>query len=416
MRKIAAILLTLILLVVQAGWAEVTDPEDSAFLDKLEYDSILYFAGEAYTNTGLIKDSSRPGAPASVASVGFGLAALCIGESRGWIDRQQAIERIVKTLRFFRDKVPTAHGFYYHFMDPATGKRVWDSEVSSIDTALFIAGALFAGEYFNDTGIGAIARELYERVDWQWMMNGREIMCMGWKPESGFLWYYWDQYSEAMIMYALAIGSPTHPIPKEAWQAWKRPVDSYKDFELVYSYTGSLFTYQYSHAFIDFRRLYEGHINYYTNSLNATLANRAFCIDNAEKYRSYGDSGWGLTACIGPNGYRSYGALPGEAFHDGTIAPSGVAGSMVFDGDSALYALKEMYMNYGDFIYGKYGFKDAYNLDKNWWAEEWLGIDVGISLLMVENYRTGLVWDKFMKLEPVKKWQELCGITSEIIG
>lgn len=383
-------------------------PSDDAFLDRLEYDSILYFAYEANPKNGLIKDSSRPGAPSSVAVVGFGLVAMCIGNSRGWIDRDKAYERVVITLRTFKNDVPHEHGFFYHFLDMRTASRTWSSELSSIDTALFLAGALFAGEYFKGTEVETLARELYERVDWPWMMNGKSIMCMGWKPESGFLWYYWDSYNEAMILYALAIGSPTHPIARDAWFAWERRVDSYKDYKLVYCSTGSLFTYQYSHAWIDFRNLYDGEINYFDNSVIGTKANRQFCIDNAATYKSYGENSWGLTACLGPDGYRGYGAKPGEGLNDGTISPCGMAGSIVFDSEASINGLKYLYATHKSFLYGKYGFKDAFNLDKGWWAEEYLGIDVGITLLMIENYRSGLVWDKFMKIDAVKKWVDLC--------
>ncbi len=382
--------------------------QDEEFLDKLQYDSILYFADEANPANGLVKDSSRPGAPCSVAAVGFSLTAMCIGEARGWIDRDKAYERVIRTLKAFRDEVPDEHGFFYHFLDMRTGSRTWSSELSSVDTALFLAGALFAGEYFKGTEAEKIARELYERVDWPWMMNDKSIMCMGWKPESGFLWYYWDSYNEAMILYALAIGSPTHPIPREAWFAWKRPVDWYKEYELVYCSTGSLFTYQYSHAWIDFRDLYDGDINYFENSVSATKANREFCIDSASEYKTYGENSWGITASLGPDGYRGYGAKPGEGFNDGTIAPCGMAGSMVFDPHASLSGLKYLYDNHRSFLYGRYGFKDAFNLDKNWWAEEHLAIDVGITLVMIENFRSGLVWEKFMKLEAIQRWIGIC--------
>lgn len=406
--KISAIILIISLGALVCSGAVAEYPGDEAFLDKLEYDSLRYFAGEANPANGLIKDSSRPGAPASIATVGFGLAALCIGESRGWIDKKQAYDRVLKTLITFRDKVPNEHGFFYHFLDMRTGTRAWNSEASSIDTALFLAGALFAGEYFKGTEVEKIANELYERVDWPWMMNGKKLLCMGWKPEEGFLWYYWDSYSEAMILYALAIGSPTHSIAKDAWLEWKRPVDLYKDYSLIYCYTGSLFTYQYSHAWIDFRNLYEDNINYYDNSVNAAKANRQFCIDNADKYKTYGDDSWGLTASLGPEGYKGYGAKPGEAFNDGTIAPSGMAGSIVFNREESLRGLRYIYDKHKRFLYGKYGFKDAFNLDKEWWAEEYLGIDVGITVLMIENYRSCLVWDKFMQIKPIKRWIENC--------
>lgn len=389
---------------------------DGTFLDKLEYDSLLYFAGEANPLNGLIKDSSRPGAPCSVAAVGFGLTALCIGDSRGWISREQAYERVLNTLRTFRDKIHNEHGFFYHFLDMRTGSRAWNSEVSSIDTALFLAGALFAGEYFKGTEVEVLARDIYDRVDWPWMMNGRKIICMGWTPERGFLPYYWDSYNEAMILYALAIGSTAHPIDAAAWNEWTRPKDIYGGYELIYCCTGSIFTYQYSHAWIDFRNLTENEtgINYYANSVNGVKANRQFCIDNADKYKTYGENSWGLTACIGPGGYKGYGAKPGEALNDGTIAPCGMAGSIVFDWQNSSSGLKYLYDNYRSFLYGKYGFKDAFNVDKRWWAEEYLAIDVGITVIMLENYKTGLVWSKFMQSEPIKRWVGLCFKVSKI--
>lgn len=383
--------------------------EDEKFLNKLERDSFHYFIRERNPRNGLIKDSSRLGSPCSIAAVGFGLTALCIGESRGWISRRKAYTRILQILLTFKYKVQHERGFFYHFLDMRTGKRAWNSEASSMDTALFLAGALFAGEYFKGTEVEKIAWELYRRVDWPWMMNGKMVMCMGWKPEKGFLGYYWDRYSEAMILYGLAIGSPTHPIDRDCWFEWKRPVGLYAGYEVVYSYFGSLFTYQYSHAWIDFRRLSrESDMNYYANSVNATLANRQFCIDKQAEHKTYGEDSWGLTACIGPDGYKGYGAKPGMAINDGTIAPSGMAGSIVFTDKECIKGLRFLYDRHKRFLYGKYGFKDALNMDKNWWAEEYLGIDVGITVLMIENYRTGMVWDTFMRIGPVKSWIKRC--------
>lgn len=397
--------------------AEASSPDDK-FLDRLEYDSILYFLREMNPANGLVKDSSRPGSPCSVAAVGSALTSICVGDSRGWIARDDAYYLVLKILKTFKNAVPAEHGFFYHFLDMRTGSRAWNSEASSIDTALFLAGALFAGEYYKGTEVEKIARELYERVDWPWMLNGKKILCMGWKPEEGFLWYYWDSYSEAMILYALAIGSPTHPIPEESWFEWKRPVDSSEGNKIIYCTTGSIFTYQYSHSWIDFRQLYDTipiptpgvgiGVNYFENSVNAVNANIKFCMENSGSHKAYGEGFWGLSACLGPDGYKGYGAKPGEAFNDGTIPPYGIAGSMPFNPINSINSLKELYSKYGSFLYGKYGFKDAFNLDKNWWAEEYLGIDVGITVAMIENYRSGLVWDKFMKLKPVKDWMAKC--------
>jgi hypothetical protein len=406
--KISAVIFIAAVLILSDTLAHADISSDEQFLNKLEYDSILYFVRESNPTNGLIKDSSRPGSPASVAAAGFGLTAICIGAERGWIAKDDAQFLVLKTLKTFRDTVPNEHGFFYHFLDMRTVARAWSSEVSSIDTALFLAGALFAGEYFKGTEIETIARELYDRVEWPWMLNNKKVLCMGWKPEDGFLWYYWDSYSEAMILYAFAVGSETHPVPKECWFEWKRPVDSYKDHKLIYCTTGSLFTYQYSHAWIDFRTLQEGDINYYTNSVNAVKANREFCIDNSANFKTYGEDSWGLSASLGPDGYKGYGARPGAALNDGTIPPYGMAGSLPFDPVESFNGLKQLYEKYKNFLYGKYGFKDAFNMDKNWWAEEYLGIDVGLTVIMIENYRSGLVWGKFMQAAPIKKWVNEC--------
>ncbi|MFA5499448.1 MAG: glucoamylase family protein [Candidatus Omnitrophota bacterium] len=409
MVKKAALFFVALTLLASSLQAQSADSSDEKFLEKLEYDSILYFVKESNPANGLIKDSSRPGSPASVAAVGFGLTAICIGESRGWIAKDDAYQLVLKIMRTFRDKVPHKNGFFYHFLDMRTGSRTWNSEVSSIDTALFIAGALFAGEYFKGTEVENIANELYERIDWPWMLNGKKVLCMGWTPEQGFLWYYWDTYSEAMILYALAIGSPTHPISADCWFEWKRPVDSYGGYSgIVYCPTGSIFTYQYSHAWVDFRQIFEDGLNYYNNSASAIKANRQFCIDNSSSFKTYSEDSWGLSACLGPDGYKGYGAKPGSGFNDGTIPPYGMAGSLPFDPIASLNGLKNLYANHKKFLYGKYGFKDAFNLDKKWWAEEYLGIDVGITVVMIENYRSGLVWSKFMELPAIKSWISKC--------
>jgi len=383
-------------------------PSDEAFLDKLERDTFSYFWYEANPSNGLIRDSTSPGSPCSIAAVGFGLVSICIAEKRGWIERKNAYNRILTTLKTFYNDLQHEHGFFYHFVDMNTGRRVWNSEISSIDTALFLAGALFCGEYFKGTKIDQLAGQLYERVDWVWMLNGKDTLCMGWKPESGFLPYYWNSYNELIILYALAIGSLTHPIPQSCWKAWARPIGAYDRYALIYSYTGSLHTYQYSHAWIDFRRLWDGDINYWENSIGAVKANRQFCIDNKGNFSTYEEDCWGLTACLGPDGYKAYGAKPGLALHDGTVSPSAAGGSIPFDRENTIRALRFIYDRYGDKLYGKYGFKDAFNLTRNWWAVDYLGIDEGIIILMIENARSGMVWEYFMRNEAIKRWISRC--------
>lgn len=388
---------------------------DEYFILMVEKDTFRYFSGLINRSNGLIPDSSRQESPASIAAQGFGMASLCIGAQRGWITRDAAYRLILTGLKTFRDVLDNEHGFYYHFIDMKTGRRVWDCELSSIDTALFIAGALTAGEYFKGTEIEKIANELYERIDWPWMLNGRKILCMGWKPDKGFLPYYWDSYSELMLLYALAIGSPTHPIPEESWDAWERPVGKYGGKEFIYCQTGSLFVYQFSHAWIDFRGKRDKYADYWENSVRATYANRDYCIDRAGDYADFDENMWGLSACIGPDGYKGYGGGPGNPLCDGTLVPSTVAGSIPFAPKLCISTLRNMYDLHNNKLYGQYGFKDSFNPGIDWWTEECLGIDSGITLLMIENYETGFVWNYFMKHPAVQRWLSLCGF-SETTG
>jgi hypothetical protein len=293
-------------------------------------------------------------------------------------------------------------------LDPKTGRRAWGSEASSIDTALLVAGALFAGEYYKGTPIETLAKKIYRRVNWEWMRNGSDLICMGWKPESGFLPYYWDSYNELMILQALAIGSPSFPVPASAWNQWNRFEDEYRGKKIVYSHSGSLFTYQYAQAFIDFRGLNDAGTNYFENSRLATIANKEFCAEHSDRYRTYGNSAWGLTASLGPFGYKAYGAKPGLALHDGTLAPNASAASIIFTPKESIEALRFFHSRYAAKLYGTYGFKDAFNLDRDWWAQEYLGIDQGVTVMMMENFLSEGVWRHFMKLAPIRKWIELC--------
>ncbi len=384
---------------------------DLELLAKVERSSIQYFTRLSDKNTGLTKDSSRAGSPASVAATGFALAAVAIGQSRGWLDPDQSYRQIEKTLRTLLHKAEHKNGFFYHFLDTRSARRVWKSEASSIDTALLVAGALIAAQYYPGTAVEHMAYKIYERIDWRWMMNGSDFVCMGWKPESGFLPYYWDSYNELMILQALAIGSPTHPIPPKAWERWLRPTDEYNGHRVIYSGSGSLFTYQFAQAFIDFRDLNDNGVNYFENSKEASLANREYSLYHRAQFQSYTENSWGLSASVGPGGYKAYGALPGGGEHDGTIAPYAAVSSIVFTPEESIAAIRHFYETHGKNLYGIFGFKDAFNLDKAWWAEEYLGIDQGISVLMLENYlNDGVIWKKFMQLEAVKQWIEKCAL------
>ena len=377
---------------------------DAALLDELSKRSFLFFWEQAGEDSGLIADRARADGStrfdvASIASTGFGLTALCVADERGWLGEGEALERVRKTLRFVHDDLPHHKGFYYHFVDIDTGERRWESELSSIDTALLLAGVLHARAYFDDEEVDRLATAIYERVDWPWMLNGGETLSHGWRPESGFIEWRWDSYSELFHMYLMAIGSPTHPIPPESWDAIARPEFTYGDFTYVQCH--ALFTHQYPWAWVDVRGLTDGHMNYFENSRKATLAQRQMCIDYAEKFPGWGEDIWGLTSCDGPEGYRGWmGGPPLIDKIDGLITPCASTGSIVFAPQECTAAIRAMYDGYGDEIWSRYGFVDSFYPDpslgppdaKGWVAPDVIGIDVGITVLMLENHRDGAVW------------------------
>lgn len=384
-------------------------------LNTIQERSFQYFLLEPDSRTGLVPDRAsnvRKGnlkAPATIAGTGFALTAYPVGVKRDWMDDATAKERTRTVLDFFLNHAPHERGFFYHYLDPKTGKRVKQSEISPIDTSLLLAGILFAAEYFEDAKITEMAQKIYERVDWNWMLNGGKTLALNWTPEDGFHKLRWDHYDESMIMYLLAIGSPTHPIPPKSWHAIARPVGSYKEYRLIQM--PPLFTHQYSHIWVDFRDQNDGYADYFKNSINATLANRAFAMDQASRYESYGPNSWGLTASNGPFGYRAYGAPPGWAVHDGTIAPTGCGSSIVFTPEKSLTCLRYFYEELGDKIWGRYGFSDAFNLDKKWFDDQVNAIDQGALLLMIENYRSELIWKIMKKNTAIQNAMQAVGFT-----
>jgi hypothetical protein len=371
---------------------------DEALLEKIQKHAFLYFAEERQPETGLVKDHAfnlvdKPSlAQSSIAATGFGLAAYAVGAEHDWIDRQTAKDWTRQTLQFFLNQAQNEHGFFYHFLDPRTGKKTKHTELSPIDTAILLAGILFAAEYYEDPEIRQLADAIYERVDWNWMLNGGKSFALSWSPSEGFSKLRWDHYDESMILYLLALGSPSHPIPADTWKGLSRPVGSYKNYRLIQM--PPLFTHQYSHIWIDFKNKNDGYADYFQNSVNATLANRQFAIDQADRHAAYGANSWGLTASNGPFGYKAYGAPPGWAEHDGTVAPTGCASSIVFTPAESRACIRHLYEHLGEKLWGRYGFSDAFNLEKNWFDDRVIGIDQGPMLLMIENYRTGLVWKK----------------------
>ncbi len=377
---------------------------DDKLLDAVQRAAFGYFWAETNPLNGLIKDfclvrSDDQIPVASSAAVGFGLSGLCVAASRGWIPDAIAQKRILTTLKFYRDDAEQEHGFFYHFLDMETGRRWEESELSSVDTALLLAGMLHAGRQYAGTEIQSLAQEIYERVDWRWMMNGKKTLCMGWTPEDGFLNAHWDGYCELMIIYLLAIGSPTHPIPAGSWYEWARLENMYEGEKFIAC--PPLFTHQYSQLWVDFRGMKDKDADYFENSAAATRANMKWSQKRQDKFRTFKEGFWGLTASDGPAGYMAYGAPYGV--DDGTVAPTAAISSIVFAPKESLAMIRLMLEKMQPEVWGRYGFIDAFNLEKEWFSNKYIGIDQGPIVLMIENYRSGQVWKTFMKVPEIQK-------------
>jgi len=381
--------------------------EDEAFLDDLERRGCLFFLEQAGPTTGQVLDraSARVADPgngkldsrrmASIAATGFGLAALCIADKRGYESHTRILEQVRRTLRFHAEKLPHVHGFFYHFSDIETGARFRDVEISSIDTSILLCGILTARAHFHDDAeIQQLATTIYNRVEWPWLLNipGEQTLCMGWKPESGFLQGRWNHYCELMMIYLLAIGSPTHPIDPSCWDAWSRPKMSYAGFDYI-SAADPLFVHQYSHAFFDFRYQRDSHADYFANSILATRAHQGFCLKLGKPYTP---GYWGISASDSQHGYTAWGGPPGEGQIDGSVVPNATAGSLPFLPAECLRVQRSLRERYGKYAWGRYGFCDAFHPDAQWYDNDVLGIDLGISVLMAENLRTGFLWQTFM--------------------
>lgn len=401
--------------------------EDQQFLEDLEHRSFQYFWEEGDPDTGLVPDRARmDGSPldenhrnvASIAATGFSLTALAIAGDRNWISRNQAQERTRNTLRFFANKAFNQHGWFYHWLDSKTGERRWQSEVSSIDTALLLGGVLTARQYFHDDQeIRKLATKIYERVDFHWMLNGQQLLLShGWRPETGFLKPRWDTYSEDTILYLLAIGSPTHPISPASWYALWRDRYRYEGHAYFTTIGVPLFMHQYAHAWIDYRNWREtrgDRIDYFENSVQATLAHRAFCVNLAHDFPAFGPNVWGITASDSAKGYLAWGGPPRDPQIDGTVVPSAAGGSLMFTPDLSVAALRTMREKYGQKVYGKYGFIDAFNPNTGWVDSDVIGINAGIILLSAENARTGNVWSWFMRNPEIPRAMRLAGLAKQ---
>ena len=408
---------------------------DDQLLEGLQRDTLRYFLDEANPRNGLVPDNTREGSPSSITAVGFALASYAVAAERNIITRSEAIERTLATLRFLWDSpqgdardATGYRGFFYHFLDMETGRRASKSELSTIDTTFLIAGVLTAATFFDQAGsdereIRTLADALYRRVDWQWALNGGMAVAHAWTPERGFLKYRWEGYSEAILLYVLGLGSPTHPLPEASYQAWTKTYRWTKLYGYEFLYAGPLFIHQLSHVWIDFRGIQDDYtrdrgIDYAENSRRATLVQQQYAIRNPRRFKDYSHLCWGITASDGPGpatrridgivrrffDYRARGIPYGP--DDGTVAPWAVVASLPFAPEIVLPTIRHFFEAYPQMI-GKYGLmcsvnrtfrSDSRDTD-GWQSTGYYGLDQGPIVLMIENFRSGLLW-QWMKRCP----------------
>ena len=422
------------------------------FISELEQRTFQYFWDTANPENGLVPDRFPTPSFASIAAVGFGLTAYPIGVERGYITREAARQRVLATLRFFRNAPQNADargatgykGFYYHFLDMKTGERFEGSELSTVDTALFLAGALFCQSYFDgsqpeEVEIRDLAEEIYRRVDWRWAQVRPPSISHGWTPEEGFMEYDWRGYNEAMLVYLLALGSPTYPVSAAAWTEWTSTYDKTwgKHFGQEYLGFAPLFGHQYPHVWLDLRNIQDPYmrgrgLDYFENSRRAVYAQQAYAIANPRNCKGYGTTIWGITASDGPanievegaDGRRRFRAYFARGIGDGglhddcTLAPTAAAASIPFAPELAIPAVLDMNRRYGDYVYSKYGFLDAFNLSFSfdgplnhgrsvpgfgWVDGDYIGIDQGAICAMIENYRSNMIWRVMKRNEVMRR-------------
>ncbi len=421
---------------------------DMATLRRLQRNSFNYFTREVNSANGLVLDKTAPQWPASIAAMGMALTAYLVGSERGFIERGEAVTRTLAMLRFLAhseqsdsQQASGYRGFYYHFLDMDSGRRAWRCELSSIDTALLIAGVLAAGEYFDrddaeDTEIRRLAGLLYERVDWRWMLNGGATICHGWTPEAGFLPYRWQGYDEALILYLLALGSPTFAIDPHCYQAWCSSYAWKKTFEQEFLYAGPLFIHQMSHIWCDFRgirdRFMRDHdCDYFENSRRATLVQQLYAIRNPNEFPHFGAQCWGVTASDGPGnltrkiagvertfyGYIARGVPFG--LDDGTVAPWAVAASLPFAPEIVAPTISHMTALQIHTV-NPYGFKASFNplfqesgaVDGvGWVSPHHFGINEGPTVLMIENHRSQMIWRLMHRCAVLRNGLRAAGFT-----
>ena len=394
---------------------------DEQLLDEIERASFDFFWNEASPTTGQVKDRALANGNdshtmSSIAATGFGLAGLCVGDQHGYGKSPEILDRVRKTLRFIANNLPNEHGFFYHFVHMENGQRWEKCELSSIDSSILLCGVLTTRQYFADQEVKDLATKIYERVDWPWMLNGGKTFSMGWHPESGFLKARWEHFCELMMIYLLAIGSPTHPVDPSSWSAWTRPTIKYQGIEYI-SGDDPIFTHQYSQAWFDFRNKRDAYANYFQNSVKATKAHKLFCLSLRDRFPDYSENLWGISASDFSKGYTAWGgpSAKGGALGpvDGSIVPCATGGSLPFLFDECMRVLRNLRGRYRERVWTKYSFLDAFNPLTNWYDTDVLGIDLGITMLMAENHRTGFVWEQFMKNPEAQKAMQLAGFRPE---
>jgi hypothetical protein len=389
---------------------------DLRLLEELERAATTFFLEAAHPETGLVMDrkladgESDSRTIGSIAATGFGLSVLCLAHERNYAPRPDLKARVLRTLRWLHERQPQEHGFFYHFFHWATGQRIWQCELSSVDSAILFCGALHARAYFSDDPeISRLATALFERADWPWFLNGKQTLSMGWKPESGFLKSHWDHYCELMLINLLGIGSPTHPLSPETWRAWNRPVREYEGERFVWT-PAPLFAHQFSHAWFDFRNRSDAGIDWFQNSAAATRAHLQWSLRQQTRFPRWSRDLWGVTSSDSAHGYVGWGGPPDSGPLDGTIVPCAAAGSLPFLPAECLRTLHHQRDVYGARIWKRYGFVDAWNPHSQWTNPDVVGIDVGITALMAANLRDGFVWRTMLRDEVVQRALKRAGL------
>jgi len=453
----AAALLLISVPTVDQGEAQSTRRDLDPLLNDLQERTFRFFWETGNPENGLIPDRYPTPSSSSIAAVGFALTTYSVGVERGYITREQARQRVLTTLRFLANAPQGAavrgqsgyNGFFYHFLDMKTGERFSDSEVSTVDTALLLAGVLFCQSYFDgphpeEAEIRTRVDEIYRRVDWRWAQPKGPAITLGWSPEAGFLKYDWRGYNEAMLVYVLALASPTFAVGPDAWAEWTSTYDAH--WRTVHGQDllsfPPLFGHLYTHVWLDFRKIQDPYmrrrgLDYFENSRRAVYAQQAYAIANPRHCKDYGPTVWGITASDGPADvpradesgawmFRSYAARGVDTYDDCTLAPNAAAGAIPFAPELAIPAVREMHRRYGTHIYAKYGFLGAFNPTftsdvplrhgrrvngVGWVADDYLGIDQGPILAMIENYRSGLIWRVMRKNAYVRRGLERAGFS-----